>query len=232
MNFKHTHTFNFEGAFRGMRNPMNSWDKSDSQSNSLVWRAGANDLRLAQKLISAGTEHAKFMRQIFVTVDITAPIYWWKEMDTYKINTVSNSTSTMHKLSSKPITIDDFSFDNEDIAVEDSYYSFEDPDGNLVIEEYKPWVFQDYIDCIVEMCENLRTKFIETKDVRYWRALIQLLPESYNQTRTWTANYAILRNIYFQRKNHKLIEWHEFCDWIKSLPYSKELIILGDTDEN
>jgi hypothetical protein len=153
-------------------------------------------------------------------------------MDTYKINTVSNSTSTMHKLSSKPITIDDFSFDNEDIAVEDSYYSFEDPDGNLVIEEYKPWVFQDYIDCIVEMCENLRTKFIETKDVRYWRALIQLLPESYNQTRTWTANYAILRNIYFQRKNHKLIEWHEFCDWIKSLPYSKELIILGDTDEN
>ena len=232
MNFKHTHTFNFEGAFRGMRNPMNSWDKSDSQSNGLIWRAGANDLKLAQKLILAGTEHAKFMRQIFVTVDITAPIYWWKEMDTYKINTVSNSTSTMHKLTSKPITIDDFSFDNTDIIIENASYSFEDPDGNIIIEDYQPWTFQDYIDSIIEMCENLRTKFIETKDTRYWRALIQLLPESYNQTRTWTANYAILRNIYFQRKNHKLIEWHEFCNWIKSLPYSKELIILGDTDEN
>lgn len=232
MNFKHTHTFNFEGAFRGMRNPMNSWNKSDSQSNGLIWRAGANDLKLAQKLILAGTEHAKFMRQIFVTVDITAPIYWWKEMDTYKINTVSNSTSTMHKLSSKPITIDDFSFDNTNIIVENNYYSFEDSNGNLIKEDYQPWTFQDYIDSIIEMCENLRTKFIETKDTRYWRALIQLLPESYNQTRTWTANYAILRNIYFQRKNHKLIEWHEFCNWIKSLPYSKELITLGDTDEN
>ena len=231
MNFKHTHTFNFEGAFRGMRNPMNSWNKSDSQSNSLVWRAGANDLKLAQKLISAGTEHAKFMRQIFVTVDITAPIYWWKEMDTYKINTVSNSTSTMHKLSSKPITINDFSFDNTDIIVEECYSSFEAPNGSFIIEE-TPYIFEDYIDCTIEMCEKLRKKFLDTHDKRYWRALIQLLPESYNQTRTWTANYAILRNIYFQRKNHKLIEWHEFCDWIKSLPYSKELITLGDTDEN
>ena len=218
MNFKHTHTFNFEGAFRGMRNPMNSWDKSDSQSNSLVWRAGANDLKLAQKLISAGTEHAKFMRQIFVTVDITAPIYWWKEMDTYKINTVSNSTSTMHKLTSKPITIDDFSFDNLDLLIHP-----------LNKEDL---IFEDVVENIIYDCERLRELFIETKDKRYWRALIQLLPESYNQTRTWTANYAILRNIYFQRKNHKLIEWHEFCDWIKSLPYSKELITLGDTDEN
>lgn len=218
MNFKHTHTFNFEGAFRGMRNPMNSWDKSDSQSNSLIWRAGTKDLKLAQKLISAGTEHAKFMRQIFVTVDITAPIYWWKEMDTYKINTVSNSTSTMHKLSSKPIVIDDFSFDNLDLLIHP-----------LNKEDL---IFEDVVENIIYDCERLRELFIETKDTRYWRALIQLLPESYNQTRTWTANYAILRNIYFQRKNHKLIEWHEFCDWIKSLPYSKELIILGDTDEN
>jgi hypothetical protein len=197
---------------------MNSWDKSDSQSNSLVWRAGANDLKLAQKLISAGTEHAKFMRQIFVTVDITAPIYWWKEMDTYKINTVSNSTSTMHKLTSKPITIDDFSFDNLDLLIHP-----------LNKEDL---IFEDVVENIIYDCERLRELFIETKDKRYWRALIQLLPESYNQTRTWTANYAILRNIYFQRKNHKLIEWHEFCDWIKSLPYSKELITLGDTDEN
>jgi len=218
MNFKHTHTFNFEGAFRGMRNPMNSWDKSDSQSNSLVWRAGANDLKLAQKLISAGTEHAKFMRQIFVTVDITAPIYWWKEMDTYKINTVSNSTSTMHKLTSKPITIDDFSFDNLDLLIHP-----------LNKEDL---IFEDVVENIIYDCERLRELFIETKDKRYWRALIQLLPESYNQTRTWTANYAILRNIYFQRKNHKLIEWHEFCDWIKSLPYSKELITLGDKEND
>jgi hypothetical protein len=218
MNFKHTHTFNFEGAFRGMRNPMNSWDKSDSQSNSLVWRAGANDLKLAQKLILAGTEHAKFMRQIFVTVDITAPIYWWKEMDTYKINTVSNSTSTMHKLTSKPITIDDFSFDNLDLLIHP-----------LNKEDL---IFEDVVENIIYDCERLRELFIETKDKRYWRALIQLLPESYNQTRTWTANYAILRNIYFQRKNHKLIEWHEFCDWIKSLPYSKELITLGDKEND
>lgn len=232
MDFKHTHTFNFEGAFRGMRNPMNSWDKSDSQFNSFIWRAGANDLKLAQKLISAGTEHAKFMRQIFVTVDITAPIYWWKEMDTYKISTVSNSTSTMHKLSSKPITIDDFSFDNLEMIVEDNSYTIETSKGELLVGGSLSLNFRDYVESIIEMCENLRIKFIETKDKRYWRALIQLLPESYNQTRTWTANYAILRNIYFQRKNHKLIEWHEFCDWIKSLPYSKELITLGDTDEN
>lgn len=218
MNFKHTHTFNFEGAFRGMRNPMNSWDKSDSQSNGLIWRAGTNDLKLAQKLILTGTEHAKFMRQIFVTVDITAPIYWWKEMDTYKINTVSNSTSTMHKLTSNPITIDDFSFDNLDLLI----HPLDEED----------LIFEDVAENIVYDCEKLRELFVETKDKRYWRALIQLLPESYNQTRTWTANYAILRNIYFQRKNHKLIEWHEFCNWIKSLPYSKELIILGDTDEN
>ena len=232
MELNYTNVYNFEGAFRGMRAPMNSWDKSDSIFTNDKTIIGENDLRLAQKLICAGAEHAKFMRQIFVSVDITAPIYWWKEMDTYKVSTVSNSTSTMHKLTSKPIEVTDFSFDNLNIPVEDSFYTTKTEDDLMVIEQYSPWVFEDYVDCIVQMCENLRQKFLDTKDKRYWRALIQLLPESYNQTRTWTANYAILRNIYFQRKNHKLQEWHQFCDWIKTLPCGEDLIILGDTNEN
>ena len=232
MELNYTSVYNFEGAFRGMRAPMNSWDKSDSIFTNDKTIIGKNDLRLAQKLIQAGAEHAKFMRQIFVSVDITAPIYWWKEMDTYKVSTVSNSTSTMHKLTSKPIEATDFSFDNLNIPVEDSFYTTKTEDDLMVIEQYSPWIFEDYISGIVLMCENLRQKFLDTKDKRYWRALIQLLPESYNQTRTWTANYAILRNIYFQRKNHKLQEWHQFCDWIKALPCGEDLIILGDTNEN
>ena len=219
MELNYTSVYNFEGAFRGMRAPMNSWDKSDSVFTNDKTIIGENDLRLAQKLIQAGAEHAKFMRQIFVSVDITAPIYWWKEMDTYKVSTVSNSTSTMHKLSSKPITINDFSFDNLDLVMTAG------KDWELTLNEYLTYQ-------IIPTCERLRQKFIKTKDKRYWLALIQLLPESYNQTRTWTANYAILRNIYFQRKNHKLQEWHQFCDWIKTLPCGEELIILGDIDEN
>ena len=168
---------------------------------------GPKDLKLAQSLVRAGTDEAKFMRQIFISVDITAPLYWWKEMDTYKVATVANSTSTMHKLSSRPIEINDFSFDEE---------------------------FHNYhmIQNIVKDCEFLRQKYIETKDKTYWRALIQLLPESYNQTRTWTANYAVLRNIYFARRNHKLTEWREFCQWIESLPWAKELICLEEKKEN
>ena len=219
MELNYTSVYNFEGAFRGMRAPMNSWDKSDSIFTNDKTIIGENDLRLAQKLIQAGAEHAKFMRQIFVSVDITAPIYWWKEMDTYKVSTVSNSTSTMHKLSSKPVTINDFSFDNLDLVMTAG------KDWELTLNEYLTYQ-------IIPTCERLRQKFIKTKDKRYWLALIQLLPESYNQTRTWTANYAILRNIYFQRKNHKLQEWHQFCDWIKTLPCGKDLIILGDIDEN
>ena len=219
MELNYTSVYNFEGAFRGMRAPMNSWDKSDSIFTNDKTIIGENDLRLAQKLIQAGAEHAKFMRQIFVSVDITAPIYWWKEMDTYKVSTVSNSTSTMHKLSSKPITINDFSFDNLDLVMTAG------KDWELTLNEYLTYQ-------IIPTCERLRQNFIKTKDKRYWLALIQLLPESYNQTRTWTANYAILRNIYFQRKNHKLQEWHQFCDWIKTLPCGEELIILGDIDEN
>jgi hypothetical protein len=232
MELNYAKVYNFEGAFRGMRAPMSSWKKSDSIFTNDKTIIGDNDLRLAQQLIRAGNEHAKFMRQIFVSVDITAPIYWWKEMDTYKVSTVSNSTSTMHKLTSKPITIDDFSFDNLEIIVEDDSYTIETSEGELLVDGLVSWKFKDYIESVIEMCEILRQKFIDTNDKRYWRALIQLLPESYNQTRTWTANYAILRNIYFQRKNHKLVEWHQFCDWIKFLPCGEDLIILGDTNEN
>ena len=165
---------------------------------------GPKDLKLAQSLIRAGTDESKFMRQIIVSVDITAPLYWWKEMDTYKVGTVANSTSTMHKLGSKRLSIKDFSFDYVNEEINDIFHE------------------------VVGQCEWLRQQYAETKDKRYWRALIQLLPESYNQTRTWTANYAVLRNIYFARRNHKLTEWREFCQWIESLPWAKELICLEE----
>lgn len=202
--FENTEVFNFEGAIRGMRNPLNSWDKSDSEytldwntkpDTGIMFVIGANDLALMKKLIKAGSDHRKFMRQILVSVDITAPLYWWKEFDTYKVGTVVNSCSTMHKITSKPISHDDFSID----------------EGLLVY----------FVDTIVE-CERLREEYLKTKDPKYWRGLIQLLPESYNQKRTVTLNYEVLRNIYGSRKNHKLDEWSVgFIDWIKSLPYSE-----------
>lgn len=216
---------NFEGAFRGLRNPMNSWSKSDSSHclmNSDIdcpncpigerscktmnydtggFIIGSNDMNLAQRMIKAGDSDSKFLRQIFVSMDIDAPILWWKEMDQYKVGTVTNSCSTMHKLASTPITKECFSFD--------------ETDDTMIIEAQ---------ETIVNNCEALRQRYNETKDVNIWRALIQLLPESWNQKRTWTANYAILRNLYFQRKNHRLIEWREFCEMIESLPYGKELI--------
>ena len=179
-------------------------------------------MALAQKLILSGPEHAKFTRQIFVSVDITAPLYWWKEFDTYKVGTVANSTSTMHKLSANPITMDMFEFDNLDVVI-DTYTS---PHGGESIR-----IFRDYAEDIIDMCENLRLKFLETGDKSYWRALIQILPNAYLQTRTVTMSYANLRNIYFQRQHHKLREWHEFCSWINTLPYSKELITLEANNE-
>ena len=203
MEFKHTHTFNFEGALRGMRNPMNSWGKSDSPfTPSGVWYIGDKDLELAQRLILAGSEHGKLMRQIFVSVDITAPIFWWKEMDTYKVGTTANSTSTMHKLISKRITTEDFEFTNKDLIIETLNNEWLIDDKTIKTTK-DDWIFADYIESIIDMCEDLRQKYIKTKDRRYWRALIEILPQSYLQTRTWTANYAILRNIYFQRQNHK-----------------------------
>lgn len=193
---------NFENAIRGARNPLNSWARMDSyldDEGNFVF--GDNDIDLAKRLRKAGSDHRKFMRQIFVSCDITAPIYWWKEYDTYKVATVANSTSTMHKIHSKPFSIEDFSHDH------------------LTDESLKA------MNGMIEYLESVRLKYIETKDKKYWYDLIQLLPSSYNQMRTCTFNYETLINIYFARKNHKLQEWHTFCDWIESLPYAKELII-------
>ncbi len=193
---------NFENAIRGARNPMNSWDRYDSgynQNGEFVF--GENDLSLAKRLCSAGSDHRKFIRQIFVSVDINAPMYWWKEFDTYKVGTVANSTSTMHKIHSKQFEMSDFSCDK------------------LTDESKKS--FEGYVNYL----EQVRQKYVETKDKSYWYDLIQLLPSSYNQLRTVTLNYEVLVNIYFARKNHKLDEWHVFCDMIKELPYAKELIL-------
>lgn len=208
--------FNFEGAFRGLRNPMNSWDKSDSYwdfpEHPDRYIIGEKDLKLAQRMISAGTDESKFMRQIFVSMNITAPLYWWKEADTYKIATVANSCSTMHKITSGEITEENYSFDPE-------------PDKKLT-----NLPTDDYIRILnikqraIEDVEWLRKKYKETGDKRYWRLLIQANPDGWLQKRTWTGNYQNLRNMYFARKNHKLIEWREFCQMIENLPYSKELI--------
>lgn len=194
---------NFENAIRGARNPMNSWNKMDSyydENNNFV--LGENDLSLATRLRKAGTaDHRKYLRQIFVSVDILAPMYWWKEYDTYKVATVANSTSTMHKIHSKPFELDDFSYDHL---------------GNVELELFKTYVHS---------LETIRLQYIDTKDRELWYALIQMLPSSYNQLRTCTFNYETLINIYKSRKNHKLDEWKEFCKWIETLPYAKELII-------
>lgn len=227
--FENTVVMNFEGALRGMRNPFNSWDKSDSfrcqkkcdypfceYSHSCYddFIVGEDDIALAQKLIKAGSDHCKFMRQIFVSVDITAPLYWWKEFDTYKVGTVANSCSTMHTIHSKPIVLSDFSFD--DVTIE-----FETEDD--------PLEFKFIYSRVVEDCETLRRRYVETKDKKYWKALIELLPESYNQCRTVTMNYENLRNIYGSRRNHKLDEWSVgFMEWIDLLPYSYELISCGE----
>lgn len=203
--------FNFEGAFRGLRNPMNSWNKSDSYIDALTnkYNVGENDLKLAQHMIGAGTDESKFMRQIFISMDITAPLYLHKELDTYKVATVANSCSTMHKITSSPITKECFSFDNENLT-------------KLETEEYLKC--KDIMENIVQSCEWLRQQYLKTKDKRYWRELIQILPCGWNQKRTWTGNYQNLRNMYFARKNHKLIEWRQFCQIIEQLPYGKELI--------
>lgn len=192
---------NFENALRGARNPMNSWDRYDSytdENGNFV--IGENDLSLAQRLFRAGSDHRKFLRQIFVSVDVTAPLYWWKEYDTYKVGTVANSTSTMHKVHSKPFTREDFSCDQMTDAT---------------LQEF---------DKVIEYLEKLRLKYNDGKDKKDWYDIIQFLPSSYNQMRTCTFNYENLINIYKSRKDHKLAEWHVFCDFIRSLPYAKELI--------
>ena len=277
MKFENTEVMNFEAAFRGLRNPMESWAKSDSsfgivsseydeQADKVAeyyllekypnWKnmynmtteqfeiwdktlndllkegilkesnyddtihfayLGPKDINLAQRMIKAGESDSKFLRQIFVSVDITGPLYWWKELDTYKVGTTANSTSTMHKLASTPITKECFEMDD---------YS------NIEIFNNEPWSIDDFADDIwehiINICETLRLKYNETKDQRYWKELIRLLPESWLQTRTWTANYTILRNIYKQRKNHRLTEWHTFCNWVTTLPYANQLILYNN----
>ncbi len=200
-----TSVVNFDNAMRGARNPMNSWARYDSyfdENGSFVF--GENDLSLAKRLCQAGTDHRKFVRMIFVSVDVTAPMYWWKEYDTYKVGTVANSTSTMHKITSKPFELSDFSVDHMN------------EDGIKAMEK------------VIETLEDLRLKFLETKDKTIWYTIIQLLPSSYNQMRTCTLNYENLCNIYYARRNHKLEEWHTYCDWITQLPYFKDLFIQED----
>lgn len=213
MKFENTEVWGFKHAFRGMRNPLESWHKSDS-SYDICYKdfyLGDADLELAQKLIKAGSEHRKFLRQIFVAVDITAPLYFFKELDTYKVGTVSNSTSTMHKLASTPITMDCFEMDDfEDVNYDNSIHNISYDWKNLI-----------------QTLERLRIRFNNTKDIRYWKELIRLLPESWLQKRTIAMNYENILNMYRQRKNHKLTEWSKsFCDWIKTLPYAEELICL------
>lgn len=279
MKFQNCQVMNFKNAFRGLRNPLNSWQKSDSYANlttyeddiyleqiatkwvdhenelrekegkelysffsvdyidilekymdwlseqgtinndpcyncAEVFYIGPKDFDLAQRMIRAGSSDRKFLRQIMVSVDITGPLYWYKQFDTYKVGTVANSTSTMHKLSSTPITIDCFETDDmTDVIIENSN------EPTFIVSS--GYAFNTYIDWL----EELRQRYNETKDQAFWKELIRLLPESWLQTRTVTMNYEILRNIYSQRKNHRLTEWHQFCDWIKTLPYAGELIL-------
>lgn len=199
---------NFENAIRGARNPMNSWARMDSyyddEGNFVL---GDNDLSLAARLAKAGSDHRKFLRQVIVSMDISAPLYWWKEFDTYKVGTVANSCSTMHKIQAKEFTREDFSCEklsDEALSVLDSVISF---------------------------MESERLRFIETKDKSHWHNMIQLLPTSYNQLRTVTMNYEVLINIYRARRYHKLDEWKILCAEIEKLPYAKELILLREIDD-
>ena len=202
-----TSVMNLENAMRGARNPMNSWGRMDSSyDEDGNFCLGPNDLDLGRRLRKAGSDHRKFIRQIFVSVDIAAPLYWWKEYDTYKVATVANSTSTMHKIHSKAFELDDFSHDH---LTKDSL---------------------EFMGVIIDRLESIRQKFVAEKKKEDWYDLIQLLPSSYNQMRTCTMNYETLVNIYFARRNHKLQEWHTFCHWIESLPYAKELIIAQEEE--
>lgn len=224
-----TNTYGWEAAVRGMRNPMNSWDKSDSHycwepqypgggcfgcelnsdHNCRVdkYMVGAADLDLMKRLIKSGTDHSKFLRMIGVTCDLTAPLYWWKEFDTYKVGTVCNSCSTMHKIHAKKFTLDDFSMEHI---------------GS--VPNCDP-MYYDAMGYVIMALNEARNCYLGTKDKAYWWQMIQLLPTSYNQKRTVQLNYAVLRNIYHSRKNHKLDEWHDFCRWVEILPYS-ELITM------
>lgn len=230
-----TETYGWEAAIRGMRNPMNSWDKSDSafgrnleipysQNNpttmfdkyGIEMYIGDKDLDLMKRLAKAGTDHRKFMRMITVFCDITAPLYWWKEFDTYKVGTVANSCSTMHNIQAKR-------FEREDFSVEHLSNTLDDPIAGVDMGDHH---FMVMMDNVIACLNVARDRYNETKDKKYWWQMIQLLPSSYNQKRTVMLNYEVLSNIYKSRKGHKLDEWHAFCDWIEELPYSE--LITGE----
>ncbi len=199
---------NMENAIRGARNPLNSWSRMDSYYNERgEFILGENDLSLASRLAVAGSDHRKFLRQIIVSMDITAPLYWWKEFDTYKVGTVANSTSTMHKIQAKEFSHDDFSIDR---LSPDALSAF---------------------DALLAYLEGERVRFNATKDKQHWHNMIQLLPSSYNQLRTVTMNYEVLINIYYARRTHKLAEWHTLCDAIKALPYAEQLILVKENKD-
>ena len=207
LKIENAETFGWEAAIRGMRNPKNSWSKSDSWwsspnengTDAPMFIVGENDLKLASALANSGADDGKFLRMIHVQLDVTAPLYWHKEADQYKVGTVTDSCSTMHKIHAKEFTLDDFSHEH--------LYS--------PLHDLKP---------TVDLLNVYRERFLETKDKDDWWQLIQLLPSSFNQRRTWDLNYAVLRNIYHARRNHKIDEWHTLCNWIETLPYAKELI--------
>ena len=215
LKIENAETFGWEAAIRGMRNPKNSWSKSDSRwsfpcengTDAPRFIVGENDLKLASALANSGADDGKFLRMIHVQLDVTAPLYWHKEADQYKVGTVTDSCSTMHKIHAKEFTMDDFSHEHvEELTGDDYNMSY------------------DFLLRTVDILNYHRKKFLDTKDKRYWWQLIQLLPSSYNQRRTWDLNYAVLRNIYHARKGHRLDEWKTLLDWIEKLPYAKELI--------
>lgn len=250
LKIENTEVMGWEAAIRGMRNPMNSWEKSDSRFSFLddcgdcthcnlrfdecnEQQIGPNDLDLMTRLRNAGTDHRKFMRMITVYLDITAPLYWWKEFDTYKVGTVANSCSTMHKIHEKEFTLEDFSCEhligspipnfNKHVHVTEKA-----EDGNKCYSFGLGTTPTCFMEWIIGVLNTYRELYLKTKDKKYWWQMIQLLPSSYNQKRTVMLNYEVLANIYKSRRNHKLDEWHTFCDWIESLPYSE--LIIGKTD--
>ena len=218
--------FGIEGAMRGMRNPLNSWDKADTTVSDDILEIGENDLNLATRLIKAGTEHRKFLRMIHVQMDVIAPLYWWKEADTYKVGTTTNSCSTMHKIAAKEFTLDDFSHEH----LIDDQDDFENENGQ--VSSYKDFLYYDVLDVL----NTARRQYLETKDKKYWWQMIQLLPSSYNQRRTWDMSMETLLSILHQRKNHKLDEWNEFREiCLERVPYLKEFYeasLKETTNEN
>lgn len=223
---KYADIWGFEHAVRGMRNPMNSWDKSDTFVDYDLVLLGNKDKELMKRLVHAGPSHRKFLRQIFVSVDITAPLYWWKEFDTYKVGTTANSCSTMHKIHDKEFTIDDFSHEH----LSDSFITHEGDEYPVEFEGFY-LASEDILDIIIKALNEYRDIYLNTRDKDHWWQMIQLLPSSYNQKRTVTMNYENLLNIYETRRNHKLDEWKDFCKWIESLP-NAELITGEERMEN